>query len=526
MADIDLPTPGDPDDTGIWGQKLNDAIVEVNEEGEATKADQAATAASLEAVIATQMTGRLSEAEIEETIEETVLGMSELLGGDVQIAPSVKGQLAYRSVSPFIMAVAGSSTAAQGWWIRALYSAFRQAFPTSFGVPKRGFVKLAEAVASPPILPGFYFVNSAIAGTTAANYITSTTRAQLVGLKPRMFLHMISANDYATGVPVATFKATLAGQLDLLDAGLTGTPHQHLLIHQHERYDAGALAAKVADYSEYGDAMQALALERANVTFLDLRNLFATVGIPPSTEYGNDPYKLMKNDLIHLRPAGHALLAELLRQTLSVSGPLSEYPPATVLFSDSFNRADAASFTGQSTDSFAGGTNTPYETGSVASFAINGNALKRGTTGTTAFLGLPTTVANVEASIILPTMPASTPSDSFTIDIRRNQLSSTGVSCYRAQIRQDGSVELWKVVAGTATKLDNSVDDLYRSGDRVHIRAQTDGAVVNLAILIDGVTVIEIIDSASPLLTSAYVGMTVSSAVASFEVDSFITLSL
>jgi lysophospholipase L1-like esterase len=423
----------------------------------------------------------------------------------------IKAQLALRSTAPYVIVGAGSSTTDQGWYLRMLHESLKAAYPVSSGDTNPAFTNLPGAVASPPKAPGIYMVKAGVAGTTASNYLTSTTRAQIAALAPKLIFHMIGANDYATGIPVATYKTTLISQLDAIDALMT-TPHQHILISQHERYDAAALAAKVAPYADYSTAMKEVADGRVNALFIDARLVFSGVGIPPAAGNGNDPYGLMKQDLIHLRPAGHALLADTLRAKLEIPGPVSNGRTGTVFLSDSFNRANSTDFTGQTADAALGGTTLAWQSSGVAGWKINGNTLARGT-ASTSFLGLPVTQPDVEVSAIVSTLPNATSSDNFSIDIRRNQVSSVGATGYRLKLQSDGTLVL--MLIGGAT-LDTSVDDIYKAGDRIGLRAK--GTTIEA--LINGVVVISVVDAT--LSASAFVGFTASSAVTTFGLDDFL----
>jgi hypothetical protein len=116
-------------------------------------------------------------------------------------------------------------------------------------------------------------------------------------------------------------------------------------------------------------------------------------------------------------------------------------------------------------------------------------------------------------SAIVSTLPNATSSDNFSIDIRRNQVSSVGATGYRLKLQSDGTLVL--MLIGGAT-LDTSVDDIYKAGDRIGLRAK--GTTIEA--LINGVVVISVVDAT--LSASAFVGFTASSAVTTFGLDDFL----
>jgi lysophospholipase L1-like esterase len=256
---------------------------------------------------------------------------------------------------------------------------------------------LSVAVDALPFGPGIQSVNAGVGGTTVANYLTETTRTQLMSTAPDAIMHMILSNDFKFQTPLDTFKATLLGQINALDALAPGVPPIHVLFQPHERYDA--TFTPTIPFSEYGRVTAELAAANPDrMVFLDLSPAFRKLGIP-----GTDIYQLMNADLVHLGDEGHAFLGELvydaLFQQLSVSKaaaalPVPGFPTSTTT---ALVLNPTAPATGATTTLTA--TVTPTAAGSVEFFD---GATSRGSAA----------VAGGVASIVTPALAAG--AHSFT----------------------------------------------------------------------------------------------------------------
>jgi hypothetical protein len=148
----------------------------------------------------------------------------------------------FRNLRPVVLGWAGSSA----WFGSAATNTGRRAVNIATGKIQARYPlasgtevatrALSVAVAELPFTPGIQSVNAGVGGTIAANYLTETTRAQLMSTAPDAIMHMILSNDFKFQTPLATFKATLLSQINALDALATGVPPIHMLLQPHERY--------------------------------------------------------------------------------------------------------------------------------------------------------------------------------------------------------------------------------------------------------------------------------------------------
>jgi lysophospholipase L1-like esterase len=174
---------------------------------------------------------------------------------------------------------------------------------------------------------GVQFYNGAVSGNTSSNYADSTTISKTVALAPRVIIHWVGSNDYAANVTPATYKANLKAVIDSIDAQLS-SPHIHLLIQGHERYD---VTGRTYTWAQYARAQDELAVSQTlgNVFNVDISSYFYPLGIAPNNGL-TDTLGLMNADKIHMLDAGHALMAEALRAQLAIPAN----PQAALVLSD------------------------------------------------------------------------------------------------------------------------------------------------------------------------------------------------
>lgn len=224
--------------------------------------------------------------------------------------------LATRDSGPRPLVYCGSSTTAGSnataearRYVNLLTAALQAAFPLRTGAVSPAMRTLSQA-AGASLTAGVQGVNAGVGGTTASNYLTSTTRGQIAGLAPTMILHMVGSNDYASKIAVATYKANVRTQIDALDSAIS-TPHVHVLVQPYER---GDVTNPAAPWSAYGTALRELAdADLARRLYLDISEPYTAAGVPSP-----DPLDLLDTDLVHQTDAGHAAMAELLRDALGV----------------------------------------------------------------------------------------------------------------------------------------------------------------------------------------------------------------
>lgn len=204
--------------------------------------------------------------------------------------------------------VGNSATTASRRFVNILTGMLQAAYPLRTGGASPAMQTLSEAVGD--TLPvGVQGINAGVGGTTASNYLTSTTMAQIGDLNPCAVMHMIGSNDYAADVNPTTYKSNVLAKLNTLDTEI-GVPHVHILVHSYQRMDG----ANTYAWSAYGTALRELAEAAPNTRmFIDLSAAYAAAGVP-----GSDPYDLVTTDLIHQGDAGHAVMADLLRAALGI----------------------------------------------------------------------------------------------------------------------------------------------------------------------------------------------------------------
>lgn len=223
-------------------------------------------------------------------------------------------RMAARDTAPVPIVSCGSSTAygqgasadARILMIRAV-AQLQSDFPLVSGAAQPTSRDLA---ASMTLANGIGHIRAGVSGSTSANYLTSTTVAQIVALNPAAIVHMIGSNDYSVNMAPATFKANVASWLDQLDAGISA-PHIHVLVQNHRRTN---VSNPTYAWSTYGQQLKDIAEARDGVVFVDLYAAYSAAKADTT-----DPLGYMNADKIHLNDVGHALGADILRGVLRVN---------------------------------------------------------------------------------------------------------------------------------------------------------------------------------------------------------------
>ncbi|MBP2385102.1 SGNH/GDSL hydrolase family protein [Paeniglutamicibacter kerguelensis] len=211
-------------------------------------------------------------------------------------------------------------------------------------------------------LPGIHFYNGGLPGTRSNTYLDSAMVGQIKALAPSVITYMIGSNDARDGAPATRYRVDMLRSLDAIDAVLP-QPHTHVLIHAHERSDHNVTAL----WDEYRAVLQGIAQDRPrSVAFLDVSRDFEAIGFPKS-----DPLDFLKEDRIHLTPAGHDFVARILAQELMAT-------PRNVrtAISDSFARANGPLGAADSGQRWIGSPGSQFTiSGGKASITTDGSAI-------------------------------------------------------------------------------------------------------------------------------------------------------
>ena len=454
--------------------------------------------------------------------------LSAAIDAQVEVSPVVAGKvsaaipplakfragLSLRDTQPVAIVFAGSSTTAGSSatattkrYANILMKHVQDAYPLATGYLSPATV-MSSTVTPPLTEPGAQGLNTAFGGARSNDYLSAAGRTKIAALTARMVIHMIGSNDYANGVTPAAYKTNLAAQLADLRAKQT-VPCVHVLVHSYTRGDAAAVAGHVAEDSEFRQVLIELAAAAPSDTFfIDVSEEFASIGIP-----GADPLGFLDPDLIHMNDKGHAFMADLLRDKLSiplvralaVPAPL----PSGVVASDSFSGANTATLAGRTMDLAAGGSAKSWGESLANAFAINANTVVRGSATASAFLYAAATNANALVRFKFTTIP----SVSSHIVVRRDTFG-TGSTSYRLAVKSNGKLQIDKAVAGTVTTITSDSAESIVVGDTVAIKAV--GSTISA--LVNGVEVLTATDTT--IASGAYVGFS-AGGLANFTLDDF-----
>ena len=169
-------------------------------------------------------------------------------------------------------------------------------------------------MAAPPASPGIHFVNAAVGGTNAGNFITSETGPQVAALDPDVIIHMVGTNDFRIDKPIAEFMSQFSARLDQLDQDAT-TPILHVIVRTYEVHgDELTADGTMHTWDEYGEAMRSVAESRADhAIYIDLSESYARAGVP-----GDDPHGMILADMVHQNDVGHTFMADLMLRAMKI----------------------------------------------------------------------------------------------------------------------------------------------------------------------------------------------------------------
>jgi len=264
--------------------------------------------------------------------------------------------LALRGTAACNIVFAGSSTTegsnasdADHRYVNVLTAMIQAAYPSGLGTEAAVVTSNTATFGTISTSAGVHAYNAGEGGTTAATYLTATERTSIAALNPRMVIHMVGGNDWAEGATTpAQYKANLLAVLTDLKAKITG-PCVHVLIQPYQRID---VTSPVYPWAAFGQAQAEIAAaDPDHVVYIDLSNTYRLVGVP-----GSDPLNIIDTDNVHQNNAGHALMADLIRAALGIplvagltpgggttgGSPGGGTGTGTVIVSDGFNRANAA----------------------------------------------------------------------------------------------------------------------------------------------------------------------------------------
>jgi lysophospholipase L1-like esterase len=230
---------------------------------------------------------------------------------------------AARYTRPVLLVFAGSSTTygansttVEGRFPNLLMSAFQAKYPQPGGTAELPTKTRSSNTTTLPLANGIQGLAAGVPGTSSANYLTDQTVAVIAGFGPTMVQHMVGSNDWASSIPLATYKANIRSKIDALDAQ-SPTPMIHVLVQSFPRQD---ISGKAIPWSAYGNAMKELAdADPTHVFYIDNSGPFAERGVP-----GDDPYNLLDTDLIHPTNAGQALIASSLFDVYEAPEPVTD----------------------------------------------------------------------------------------------------------------------------------------------------------------------------------------------------------
>jgi lysophospholipase L1-like esterase len=157
---------------------------------------------------------------------------------------------------------------------------------------------------------GVRLYNSGRASTTASSFTSNTTMWQRAANLPNtaLVVLMLGANDYASSVDPATFKANILTLINNAKSALTTQLPDFLLINTYKRLDVTPAHA----YERYGEVMEELAEEQDRVYYMDLAGFY-----PTANDAANDPQNLIDTDNMHMTNAGHAYMARLIADRIA-----------------------------------------------------------------------------------------------------------------------------------------------------------------------------------------------------------------
>lgn len=246
----------------------------------------------------------------------------------VQALGILRAGLAARSAAPCRIVFTGSSTTSGSGattkarrYVDRLVAAIQAAYPAPGGTESAVVDSNTASFGTLSTAGGVHGYNAGEAGTSSGNYLSSAEMSSIGTLSPRMVLHMVGSNDLQAGTNPATTKANIMAKIAALKSAIS-SPCVHVLVHSYQRMD---VTSPTYPWSAYRDAMiEIAAADPANVAFIDASEPFRLSGVPGSDSMG------LIADTVHPSDAGHALIADLLREGLGIVqlGAITAAPPA------------------------------------------------------------------------------------------------------------------------------------------------------------------------------------------------------
>ena len=376
---------------------------------------------------------------------------------------------ATRTEGPRRIVFTGSSTTADGRYPSRLIAGLQTQYPSGLGSETAVVASTSATWGALTSNDGLHGYNAAESGTTAATYLTAAECGNIAAINPVAVIHMIGSNDWATSVPVATYKANVLAAVNAIKAGTTA-PCVHILVHTYERMDV----VPSFDWDDYGAALAEIANDNpGSVVFIDLSRYYAQMGVP-----GPDLADLLSTDNIHQTDAGYFYMAELMRKALLgqlalTGGPAGVDTTARGLpaggarfTSDTFMGADAATLVGRSSDAGLGGTAKTYVGDTNSMRLVSNQAPLAASLANPWFVGFAEPQANLEFSFKLVALP--TTSD-VTADIHRVLSTGAGTpDVLRVVVTTTGTAQLLRRVSGVFTFYGSPVS--VAVGNRIGIR--------------------------------------------------------
>lgn len=247
-------------------------------------------------------------------------GRQDTLAGPAPLG-MLSAALASRETGPVVIVGTGSSTtqgngasATHLRWFNQFATAVHRAYPLASGAAQPLPRTLADAVADPPASPRIHFVNAAVGGTNARNFLTDVTGPQVAALNPDVIIHMVGTNDFRIDKPIDEFTTEFSARLDQLDQD-AATPILHVIVRAYEvAGDNYTSDGTLHTWDEYGEAMRSVAESRSDhAIYIDLAEAYALAGVP-----GDDPHGMILADMVHQNDVGHTFMADLMLRAMRI----------------------------------------------------------------------------------------------------------------------------------------------------------------------------------------------------------------
>jgi len=240
----------------------------------------------------------------------TVVAMEATAAARLSLGVTLYASLSgFRDIRVIPVVIVGSSVAAQissDRWPYLFNKRLQSAYPKTGGA-EQAIRTLSTAVTTPPSGSGSVVINAAISGSMTGSYMTATSRAQIMALKPALVIHSdMPANDYGTGVLPGTVKSNMLSQLaDIIAKENILFPCQHVVVGGYYP----TIATPAAPIDEYRAAMQeACAAFPGKVIWVDTYDDWTQLRVGSGM---SDPFDILATDNLHPNTNGHRVLADI-----------------------------------------------------------------------------------------------------------------------------------------------------------------------------------------------------------------------